>query len=100
LYTKKIKKKEDQEAARQSYIVHLGSGVFNRVFYLISNSPDWDPKKAFGVMVQANSNYWTETSDYAQAACGVLKATKDFNYNTSVVTKAFDKVGLNTRECH
>jgi pseudolysin len=79
--------------------VHFSSGIYNRVFFLMSTAPDWDVKKAFDVMVQANSHYWTATSTFAQGACGVLSAAKDFKYDLSAVKKAFADVGINTGKC-
>jgi pseudolysin len=79
--------------------VHYSSGVFNKVFYLIGTSKKWNAKKAFNVMVQANQYYWTADTTFMDAACGVLKATKDYKYNTSAVQAAFKKVGINTKRC-
>lgn len=79
--------------------VHYTSGIYNRVFYLMATTPGWDVKKAFDVMVQANQHYWVPTSTFVQAACGVLKATKDYNYDVNAVVKAFTDVGLDTSAC-
>jgi pseudolysin len=78
---------------------HIGAGVFNKAFYLLATSKNWDTKKAFAVMVQANMHYWTTGTNFNQAACGVISATKDFNYETSAVKSAFDKVGISTDKC-
>lgn len=79
--------------------VHYTSGVYNRAFYLLANSPDWNVRKAFRVMIQANAHYWVPASTFNQGACGVIKATKDFNYDTAAVVKAFNAVGVSTKEC-
>lgn len=79
--------------------VHYSSGIFNRVFYLIATTTDWNTRKAFDVMVQANVNYWTATTSFKEAACGVIKATKDYDYDVDAVVKAFDVVGLDTVGC-
>jgi pseudolysin len=79
--------------------VHYTSGVFNKVFYLLGTSTDWDAHKAFDVMVKANMNYWTANSTFADAACGVMSATKDYKYDLKAVKKAFDAVGLDTAKC-
>jgi pseudolysin len=84
---------------RDSYVVHLASGVFNRVFYLISTADGWDPRKAFEVMIQANANYWTAASTFEKAACGVLKATKDLKYDAAAAQAAFKTVGISTKKC-
>ncbi len=93
--------------AAQFYLmldVHNSSGVFNRVFYLIATSSGWNPEKAFKVFYDANVNYWSELSDYNDAACGVVDATADRIRNDktgtyiatdiNVVNKAFNAVGV------
>ncbi len=79
--------------------VHYSSGIYNKVFYLMSTGKGWNTKKAFEVMVKANQDYWTSTSDFNQAACGVLKATKDYKYTVAAVNKAFKTVGISTTSC-
>src|SRR5260221_14156383 len=49
--------------------VHFSSGIFNKVFYLLSTTPGWNTKKAFDLMVQANANYCTSTDNFEAAAC-------------------------------
>lgn len=79
--------------------VHYSSGVFNKAFYLISNSPGWNPHYAFNVMVQANSYYWTSNATYQSAACGVVKATQDYGYDIATIANAFNAVGIDVRRC-
>jgi pseudolysin len=79
--------------------VHHSSGVFNKVFYLMSTAPNWDVKKAFGVMVQANMYYWTYETDFNHAACGVVQANKDYGYDAETVVKAFAAVGIEVGSC-
>jgi len=79
--------------------VHKSSGVYNRAFYLLATSPGWDVYKAFGVMIQANSYYWTHTSNFRQSACGVIHAAEDYKYDTTAVIDAFNKVGVDVSEC-
>lgn len=79
--------------------VHYSSGIFNRAFYLLGTSEGWDTKKAFDVMVQANRFYWTSNSTFFRGACGVMKATRDYQYDTEAVTAAFEKVGIDTNLC-
>lgn len=79
--------------------VHYSSGIFNRVFYLLSTSPAWDTKKAFDVMVQANSYYWTPSIGFRDAACAVMDAVKDYGYPEQAAALAFAKVGIDTRQC-
>lgn len=78
---------------------HFSCGIFNKAFYLLSTSKGWDVKKAFSVMVQANIAYWTPTSNFADAACGVIEAAHDYGYNQKDVAKAFLAVGINTSNC-
>ena len=79
--------------------VHYTSGIFNKVFYLIGSAPNWNAAKAFDVMVQANQHYWTANTTFAEAACGVLKATADYKYDPRVVKRALAGVGLDSSEC-
>jgi pseudolysin len=79
--------------------VHYSSGVFNKLFYLLATSPDWDTKKAFTTMVHANMNYWTYNTTFIEAACGVESAAKDLGYPVETVTKAAVKVGISTKSC-
>lgn len=77
--------------------VHHSSGIYNRVFYLIGSF--WTPKKAFDVMVHANMYYWTPNSTFAQGACGVIKAAKDYRYDLNTVIGAFETVGIDVNQC-
>lgn len=79
--------------------VHYSSGVYNRFFYLLSTSRGWDVKKAFSVMVQANANYWTSTTNFVQGACGVIKASKSLGYSVSAVKRAFRVIDIDTQFC-
>lgn len=79
--------------------VHYSSGLFNRVFYLIGTSPNWDARKTFNVMIQANMHYWTPDTTFADAACGVIKATQDYKYSEEAVVNAFKVVGVSTSHC-
>lgn len=51
-------------------------------------------EKAFEVFVKANQLYWNATSGFDDAACGVVQATDDLGYDSSDVTTAFTKVGV------
>jgi pseudolysin len=83
----------------QSYIVHTASGVYNHMFYFLANSEGWGVKKAFEVMIHANSYYWTPETDFHEGACGVMKSAKDLHYDTSAVADAFSKTGIDTKQC-
>ncbi|NMH66071.1 M4 family metallopeptidase [Shewanella salipaludis] len=75
--------------------VHHSSGVFNKAYYLLAHTSGWDTRKAFEVMLRANQLYWTSTSDFDNAACGVKKAADDAGYASQDVIDAFTQVGVN-----
>ncbi len=81
--------------------VHYTSGIFNKVFYLLGSATakGWDTRKAFDVMVQANSHYWTSSTTFAEAACGVVSATKDYKYDMTAVADAMQNVGIDISHC-
>lgn len=79
--------------------VHHSSGVYNRLYYLMSNLPGWDPRKAFDVMVKANVDYWTPYSTFAEGACGVLSAAKDLGYSTEGVKESLATVEIGYQSC-
>lgn len=79
--------------------VHFGSGVFNRVFYLIASNKDWNIRQTFDVMLHANMNYWTPYSKFQDAGCGILAAAKDQHYPLEAIVHALSTVGLNPHEC-
>ncbi|HAZ7572524.1 M4 family metallopeptidase [Legionella sp. PATHC032] len=74
--------------------VHLTSGIFNKAFYLLAHEPNWSVKKAFQVMVDANIKYWTSGTSFEAAACGVIQAAIDRQYNKQDVINAFKEVGV------
>lgn len=79
---------------------HAGAGITNKAFHLLATTKGWDAHKAFNVMVKANMHYWTSSmSTLGEAACGVLSATKDYNYRIADVRIAFTKVGIDTDNC-
>lgn len=82
---------------KQSYIVHTASGIFNKVFYLLAK--EIGIKKAYNVMVIANTNYWMPLSDFKSAACGVLFAANDLKMDINIFKKAFNQVGVETEKC-
>ncbi len=82
---------------QQSYIVHTASGIFNKAFYLLSK--DLGIKKAFHIMLTANTKYWTPNTNFIDGACGVLYAGKDLNVDAGVIKAAFDQVGVATTKC-
>lgn len=82
---------------KKSTDVHHSSGIFNKAFYLMATK--WDTRRAFEVMVQANMHYWTANANFARAACGVIKAARDYKYDEKVVKDAMREVGVSTTKC-
>ena len=80
--------------------VHHTSGVYNRLFYLLSTQPGWNVRQAFEVMVTANADYWTPTSTFDEGACGIIDAAKSFNYSVDDVKQVLDQVGVHYSECY
>lgn len=79
--------------------VHYSSGIYNRVYYHLAHLSDWDAKKAFDVMVQANIAYWRANTDFEGGACDVKRAARDYKYNTKDIDTAFNVVGIDTSNC-
>ncbi len=52
--------------------VHYSSGVFNKAFCLLAKKSGWDTKKAFEIFADANQNYWSSDSDFADGACHLI----------------------------
>ena len=44
--------------------VHYSSGVYNKAFYTLATTQDWNTKKAFTVFVKANQIYWNSNSNF------------------------------------
>lgn len=82
---------------QQSYIVHTASGIFNKAFYLLSQQ--MGVKKAYQLMLTANANYWTPTSDFTSAACAVVHTGKEQGADSKVIETAFAQVGIATQDC-
>jgi vibriolysin len=82
---------------QQSFIVHTASGIFNKAFYLMAKNIGI--KKAYHVMVIANSKYWTPTTNFVQGACGVLYGARDLAVDTNMVKTVFGQVGVPTSAC-
>ncbi|GAB3101765.1 M4 family metallopeptidase [Lysobacter terrae] len=74
--------------------VHYSSGVYNKAFCNLAKTAGWDVPKAFKVFARANALYWTASSTYNSAACGVETAATDVGLNKADVTAAFTTVGV------
>lgn len=79
--------------------VHYSSGVYNHLFYILANQPNWNVRKAFDVMVKANMDYWTPYSTFNEGGCGVVSAAKDLGYSIDDVKKSLSDVAINTQSC-
>lgn len=79
--------------------VHNSSGVYNRLFYLLANQPNWNVKQAFQVMVKANMDYWTPYSTFAEGACGILSAAKDLHLSVDDVKPVLEQVAIRDLNC-
>lgn len=74
--------------------VHHTSGVFNKAFYELANTENWNTAKAFKPFVLANQVYWKRISTFHTASCGVINAGKDLGYDSTAIENAFKKVGV------
>ena len=75
--------------------VHYSSGVYNRVFFILSTSPGWNIRIAFHVFATANQLYWTENTAFNDGACSVIQAAEDLGFAAEDVRNAFVEVGIN-----
>ncbi len=73
---------------------HLSSGVYNRLFYLISTSPNWTIHMGYQTMLDANTTYWTPSSTFNSGACGILTAAQARGFTTAPLSIAFAQVGI------
>jgi Zn-dependent metalloprotease len=74
--------------------VHYSSGVYNKAFCNLAKTAGWDTPKAFKLFATANANYWTPSSTYVTAACGVESAATDLGYSLTDVRAALNSVGV------
>jgi len=79
--------------------VHYSSGVYNHLFYLLVQKPGWDTRKAFGVMLKANMDYWTPSSTFEAGGCGVISAARDLGFSVDDVKAALDDVAIKYQKC-
>lgn len=80
--------------------VHHSSGVYNRLFYLLATTPNWDTHKAFDVMVKANMDYWPPYASFTDGGCGMLNATRDLGYELDDVKAVLAKVAIDYEVCN
>jgi pseudolysin/vibriolysin len=72
--------------------VHYSSGVYNRAFCTLAQTPGWDTRKAFEVFHDANALYWGPLETFDSGACAVEQAAVDRGYPSADVTAAFAQV--------
>ncbi len=73
--------------------VHITSGPFNHAYYILSTQPGWELHKAYDVFVLANTQLWTEETNFDQAALALYEAALELNYGTNDLCYALKKVG-------
>jgi vibriolysin len=74
--------------------VHYSSGVYNKAYCTLAQTPNWNTRKAFEVFAHANAMYWTATSTFNSGACGVENSAIDYGYSSTDVAAAFNTVGV------
>lgn len=74
--------------------VHYSSGVYNKAYCTLAQTPNWNTRKAFEVFARANAMYWTATTTFNAGACGVENSAIDYGYSSNDVTAAFNAVGV------
>lgn len=79
--------------------VHYSSGVYNHLFYILANKPNWNTRLAFDVMVKANMDYWTPYSTFDEGGCGVISAATDLGYTLDDVKASLKEVAINYDAC-
>lgn len=76
---------------------HIASGIFNKVFWILSHRAGWDVRMAFHPFVVANTQYWTPNETFESAARKVMHAANDLRLPAIDVQAAFAAVGINVR---
>ena len=90
----------DNPIEQGEMLVHFGSGIYNRWFYVLANTKGWSIKEAFGLAIKANRDgYWKENSSFQEAACATLEAVGINQAKRRDVVNAFLEVGISTRQC-
>ena len=73
---------------------HYSSGVTNKAFCNLAKTAGWNTKTAFQAFARANRDYWTQTTQWNDGACGVQRAAADMGMNVAQVAAAFATVGI------
>ncbi len=77
--------------------VHYSSGIYNKAFYHLSETQNWNVRKAFDVFVYANQHYWIADETFEGGLCGLLMSAAVLDYNQDDIRNAFNEVGV---ECN
>ena len=85
---------------REGLNVHHSSGVYNRLFYLLANQPQWNVRQAFHVMIKANMDYWTPYSTFEEGGCGLINAAHDLGFSVADVKQSLEQVSINYQNCN
>lgn len=85
---------DHQSAYYQGIDVHYSSGVYNKAFYILAATPDWNTRKAFEVYARANMLYWSASTNWDDAGDGVMDAACDLGYDTDSVKASLAEVGI------
>jgi Zn-dependent metalloprotease len=72
---------------------HFSCGVYNKAFYLLATKRNWNIKKAFDVMLNANQNHWTSQTGFMDGVCGAIYSAMDLRFDYEDVKDAFEQVG-------
>ncbi len=76
---------------------HQSSGIYNKAFYNLATTPNWDINKAYSVMLQANRNYWIPDESFNNGLCGLYNAADSLSYSNADkknICMAFQPTGV------
>lgn len=69
-------------------------GVYNRAFFVLANTPNWNTLKAFEPFLWANRFCWTQTTEFVEGAECVLQGTEALGYDRLATIEAFRDVDI------
>ncbi len=76
---------------------HIGAGIFNRAFYLLSSKSNWDVRKAYDVLFIAARDFWGSSDSFDDMAADIARVANTLGYGTDDVCDAFRQVGVSCR---
>ncbi len=74
--------------------VYYKMGVYNRAFFVLANTPNWNTLKAFEPFLWANRFCWTQTTEFLEGAKCVLQGTEALGYDRLAAIEAFRDVDI------